>query len=467
MPYIIPNNLLTPTEKVIKPYNCAMLAVEGPQIKGKINMEGLEIPYDSQFTSQMILNESAVNQPILYGFLGNNVTFLMIKADYRPNDPNWEIEADQYIEWYHTGSTVRQMGKLMILTGNSTNRIPQVYLNNPSTSQKVYLEIMVANQAQDDLTITSGLLQEVDFITGLYYNNIISDSVNGGSTALYITDIDDNIQLIIPYDNINTIERTVDGTYTLILGSDSEEKIQLQFLSEFNMLQAHSRISWVLEDPSTRSLTKAVPAIDADPPVISWTTSGSSTGYTSLPWTTGDTITKTYLNEYFITGVTDAVDGDISIYDTQVAIYEANSLVPLDEITSEGQYTLYFTVVDIAGNDNTQTKYAMTDTTPPVIIFNDVATGSTFPMSISNDTTSGTYITTGDTLIYTVDSVTDNVYSGLTITDVGIVISGDTCGGTCSGTTISNTGETLSVTYTLADYVGNIATYVKTMNTIT
>ena len=56
MPYIISNNLLTPADKVIKPYNCAFIAVDGPQIKGKLNMEGLEIPYDSQYTSQMVLS---------------------------------------------------------------------------------------------------------------------------------------------------------------------------------------------------------------------------------------------------------------------------------------------------------------------------------------------------------------------------------------------------------------------------
>jgi len=78
MPYIIPNNLLTPASKVIKPYNCAFIAVDGPQIKGKVNMEGLEIPYDSQYTSQMTLNEEDSDIPIHYGFLGNEVTFVMI-----------------------------------------------------------------------------------------------------------------------------------------------------------------------------------------------------------------------------------------------------------------------------------------------------------------------------------------------------------------------------------------------------
>ena len=566
MPYIISNNLLTPADKVIKPYNCAFIAVDGPQIKGKLNMEGLEIPYDSQYTSQMVLNEEDSDIAIHYGFLGNEVTFVMIRAMYSPNDPNFEIEADQYIKYYFSDepTKIKYMGKLMVLTGNSLKRIPQIYLTNPSTTQKVYLEIFMANQNTTTTTTTN-------VISGLYYNNVVSDTVvysptANGSSALYITDINGDTQTVIPYININTIEITDDGSHTLLIGTDSPEKIQLRFLSDFNMKQAHSRISYVMEDYTTRKLTSTEPPIDSEPPYITWTdTVGTVTGdTTSLP--SGVTLTNDYLIEYYISGLTDSRDGIMSIYAADLVVYEANNLVPMSGITSQGQYTLYFTVQDIAGNDQTYTRYAMLDYTAPTISFKSVATGTTFTMNIENDTTSGTYITTGNTLIYSVDSVSDNVYSGLTITDVvvtfsgntsypittigsytvgyslsdyvgntstytktmnvvsndvtppvitfknvatgttfdmsissgttsgtyittgdtltyavdsvsddvstlsildvGIVISGDTCS-PCSGTTISSTGVTYSITYSLADYVGNIATYNKTMNTIT
>lgn len=459
MPYIIPNNLLTPSEKVIKPYNCSFIAVDGPQIKSKLNMEGLEIPYISQYTSTLVLNEESSDQPVLYGFLGNNITFLMIKATYVPKDPNWAVEADEYIEYYFADnpSQKRYMSKLLVLTGNSAKRIPQIYLTNPSTKNKVYLEVFMANLDQDSLDSTSGTIDNIDYINGLYFNNIISDRVLSGSTSLYITDEDDNTILIIPYENINTIQRLSDGL-TLLIGTDSEEKIKLEFLSAFNMKQAHSRINWVLEDTTNRYLTKTYPNIDADPPTITWTTLGSQTGYTSI--TTGNT---TYLIDTFISGVTDTRDGNISIYDTNVVIYNEGSLVPLSGITTEGQYQLLFTVADIAGNSNTQTKYAMYDVTSPIIKFRNVASGSTFSMSISGNTSSGTYITSGDTLTYTVASVTDNVYSGLTLADVNIVLSGDTC---YPCTSITTSGESYTVIYSLSDYLGNTSTYQKTINTL-
>jgi len=464
MPYIIPNNLLTPADKVIKPYNCAMIAVDGPQIKGKLNMEGLEIPYDSQYTSQMILNEEDSDIAIHYGFLGNEVTFLMIRAMYQPNDPNFEIEADHYIKYYFSDepTKIKYMGKLMILTGNSLKRIPQIYLTNPSTSQKVQLEIFMANQN----TVTES---QSNVISGLYYNNVVSDDVNysptlNGSSALYITDIAGDTQIVIPYLNINTITTTDDGSNTLIIGTDSEQ-IQLKFLSEFNMKQAHSRISWVLEDRTNRKLTSTAPPIDTVAPYITWTitewdsVTGNTmpeTGYTSLP--SGVTLTNVYLKEYYISGITDSRDGIMNINDAELIVYQENNLVPQSGITSQGQYTLYFTVTDIATNTQTYTVNCILDYTPPVITFNTVATGSTFTMNIENDTTSGTYITTGNTLIYSVDSVSDNVYSGLTITDVIITSSGDTYPITTIGS--------YTVDYSLSDYVGNTVYHTKTMNVV-
>jgi hypothetical protein len=279
----------------------------------------------------------------------------MIKASYTPNDPNWEIEADQYIEYYFEDEPDihRYIGKLLILTGNSVKRIPQIYLSNPSSTQKVYLEIFMANQLQDDLDATSDLLQNINIISGLYYNNIISNDLNGtGSTYLIVTDIDNNIQLSIPYININTIELDYDNN-GLIIGNLSEEKIHLRFLSEFNMKQAHSRINWVLEDRDNRNLTNSYPIVDTDYPVITWNFTGGTSGYTYIP--SGDT---QFIIDYFISGVTDNRDGIINKYDINLVIYEDGSLVPLTEITFVGQYTLLFTITDIAGNSHTSTRYA-------------------------------------------------------------------------------------------------------------
>ena len=372
MPYITPNSFYN-SQKIIKPYECAMIVVEGPQLKGKLNLEGLEFTWENFNLAQMVLNPQSVDQPLLYGFLGNNITFLQVIAKYVPKDPMWSIETEQYIEYYFSDdpTKVRTMGQMLLLTGNSTKRIPQIYFNNPSTSNKVYLEILMANLSQDSLT-NPDQFKSNSFFSGLYYNSIISDSINyiiptsTGSTELRIIDIDDNSLIYIPYSNIRTIEKV--DSLSLLIGLDTEEKVKLQFLSEFNTNQANSRINWVLNNQRNRTLTKTVPNIDTTPPVFSWNDvlTGSTTGITNSSGSTvttlymlpsGTTYSQTMLKEIFISGITDNVDGVKSIYDSNVELHIYNDLVPVSGITDIGTYTAIFGVSDLAGNVNTQIKY--------------------------------------------------------------------------------------------------------------
>jgi len=358
MPYIIPNNVMSPEKKIIKPYDCSFIAVDGPQIKGKIDLTGLELLYENQYTTQVVLNESDKDIPVHYGFLGDKITFLLIRAIYKPSDTNFAIETDQYIEYYFSDdTTIKYMGQLMILTGNSIKRISKLYLNNPSSEQKVYLEIFAANQYQSNIDADTLLSTSNNIFHNLYYNNIISDNYNNGSTMLYITDDNGNVKLSLPYDNIKTITRDNDNK-TLLIGTDSPEKIKLNFLSDFNMCQAHSRISWVLEDKNNRRLTINNPSLDNVAPIINWTLSGSTTGIT---YDSGNTIlSKINIIDLFVSGITDNRDGIMDKYDLELNIYQENNIVPLDNILfNDGPYlyTLYFIVKDIACNYIKYTKY--------------------------------------------------------------------------------------------------------------
>jgi hypothetical protein len=338
-------------------------------MKGKLNLEGLEIRYDSFYLSQLVLNPSSSDQPLMYGFLGENVTFLMVRAKYLPSDPNWAIETDQYIEYYFKDdpSQVRNMSQLMILTGNSTKRISQIFFNNPNQTYKVYIEVLMANLPQNNLTNTNQFTQNSVY-SGLYWNSITSDSVNyilpttTGSTELKILDITGNTVCVIPYDNIRTILKV--GSTVLLIGLDTEEKIKLEFLSEFNCNQANSRINWVLEDRRRRVLTTILPDIDISAPVITWNNvlTGSTTGITSgttvlymLP--SGVTYDSTSIKEIFIYSIIDTVDGSKSIYDAEIEMLELNDFVPKITISDVGIYTVTFRTRDIANNINTQQLY--------------------------------------------------------------------------------------------------------------
>ena len=367
MPYIQPNILLTPTEKLIKPYECSFIVIEGPNLKGKLNLEGLEIKYDSFYLSQLTLNESAKDQPLVYGFLGSDITFLMIRAKYMPLDPYWQVETEQYIEYYFNDnpSEIRTMGQLMVMSGNSVKRISQMFLNNPSSVYKVQIEVLMANLPQSSIANPNQYNQN-SFISGLYYNSIISNQVISsitGSTELKILDIDSVPVMIIPYSNIRTIVKI--DSKTLLIGNDTEEKIKLEFLSEYNCDQANSRINWVLESPSTRVLTKSSPSPDNDGPVILWDTSvstGTTTGVTTgtielylLP--SGVTYSITGLTDMLVSGVTDNRDGTIDKTSISLVVKPLYDLVPLTGVTEIGIYELTFDVKDLANNNVTYIKY--------------------------------------------------------------------------------------------------------------
>ena len=101
MTTITPNSLLNPTEKTIKNWNCSFIATEGPNILDKLSLEDLAIPYESQYRSRIILKAGENDQPLIYGFIGAAVTFLMIKVTYDSvNDPYYKYEQEKCIASY-------------------------------------------------------------------------------------------------------------------------------------------------------------------------------------------------------------------------------------------------------------------------------------------------------------------------------------------------------------------------------
>jgi len=134
MTTIVPNDLLNPTEKTIKNWNCSFIAVEGPNVLDKLSLEDLAIPYESQYRSRVVLKAGETDQPLIYGFIGKAVTFLMVKVTYdSENDPYYQYEEEKYnITYYFENDPVlRPLGRLLIMTGSADNKIPQIYFNNP------------------------------------------------------------------------------------------------------------------------------------------------------------------------------------------------------------------------------------------------------------------------------------------------------------------------------------------------
>ena len=193
MTKIVPNDLLQPTEKTIKNWNCSFIAVEGPNIADKLSLEDLEIPYESQYRARIILKAGETDVPLLYGFIGKAVTFLMVKVTYDSvNDPYYKYEQENYnITYYLENDPVlRPLGRLMILTGSAQEKIPQVYLNNP-VGYDVVLDVLHATVDTEYSGNTSaglglGDLSDV-ILSGLTSGSSGSSGTNGTSGSSGIT----------------------------------------------------------------------------------------------------------------------------------------------------------------------------------------------------------------------------------------------------------------------------------------
>ena len=159
MTKIVPNDLLNPTEKTIKNWNCSFIAVEGPNILDKMSLEDLAIPYESQYRSRIVLRAGDTDQPLLYGFIGKAVTFLMIKVTYdSENDPYYKYEQEKYnINYYFENDPIiKPLNRLMIMTGSVDEKIPQIYLNNP-LDYDVVLDVLHATiDSEYDASGTTG-----------------------------------------------------------------------------------------------------------------------------------------------------------------------------------------------------------------------------------------------------------------------------------------------------------------------
>lgn len=127
----------------IKVANGSLLAIEGSNIVEKLLLSDLRMPYKQLLKGRIILKAGQEDFLLNHLGLGDNATFLAIKVTY---DPKSVIEEDNYVQWsfYDDVERINTIAQLMILTGNSSNRIPQLWLTNPNSKYPVTLDVMVA-----------------------------------------------------------------------------------------------------------------------------------------------------------------------------------------------------------------------------------------------------------------------------------------------------------------------------------
>lgn len=219
MAKIVPNDLLKPTEKTIKNWNCSFIAVEGPNIADKLSLEDLAIPYESQYRARIVLKAGDTDQPLIYGFIGKAVTFLMVKVTYDSvNDPYYQYEQEKYniTYYFEDDPTPRPLGRLMIMTGSIDEKIPQIYLSN-NLDYDVVLDVLHAtvDSEYSDSGVTYHPRLNITNIATTYTGSTSDEYIRCSGT----TDSGSTYTIVLPSatgtGNLLTIKNIETGTITV------------------------------------------------------------------------------------------------------------------------------------------------------------------------------------------------------------------------------------------------------------
>ena len=351
------NSIFGTSQQYIKYYNNSLVAVEGPNMVEKLPLDVVQMPYKQILRSRIILKAGQINY--LFNYLGfsDNATFLTMVAQYDAKSLN---QGQNYVTWSFIDSPTSEFffSQVMTLSGTADKRLPLMYLTNPSATYSVTINAMVASVddafeyfSTGDVTVTN--MKFTDIITRVAGSSIdiLSASVSVATVNLA---------------EISSITRTGNE---LILAMQTNN-IYLNFIDEYNTLQAFSRLNWLLASP-TNDTTNLNPPEDSIAPILyfepsvmfgtySNIDSSTSSIYTygltfsgptfSLSSFTASIITKSYIIQQIVGTCSDNRDGIISLGDSNISILSTTGSV-IDYIHTPGYpYYISFILSDIAGN---------------------------------------------------------------------------------------------------------------------
>jgi len=360
------NSLFGGNNQYIKFQGGDIIAVDGSNTVERLITSNLRIPYNQTLKSRVVLKPGQVNYLLNHLGLGDNATFLAIKASYDASSVN---EEDNYILWNYSDNFNAQfpMDDVMILTGNSEHRIKQLYLTNPNPNYSVKLDILVASIDDEYSYFNDPTGQMGTSFTGLVSDDIISFVID---ESMVINDSEGSAMVYIQLSNINSITRS--GTMVTI-DDDSAGTIILVFTSEEEAAQAHSKINYTLSNSNVNLTTLSK---DTTSPVVEWNPRVGATGSfiefngatAGVPYDTDDGLTfstsfsfssyvssgvvsKSQLIDLLIGTVSDDRDGSMVVTASSINLRTSTQSSELDNISGTGSYIMTLNISDLALND--------------------------------------------------------------------------------------------------------------------
>lgn len=335
---IFSNTIFKSVNKFIKFGKNNVTIQDGATVLETLNLCDVKINYKQYQKTKVTIPANTENYLLSFPMLGVKSTFIAIKAVYKNKN-----KSNNYLKWIFNGSMdpKRTMTSIMVLTGTSSNPIPNIFLDNLSNCS-VDLEIIISGTDNDFLSDINAFI----YLDNLEFTNIKTfNETNSGILAFY----NKNNELVTTTDVSNIINfYKIPGKNRIVIDETSQNNIILDFKDLNETLQALSALNWLLLDPINRSLPKTA---DIDPPVITLIANNLNIDLSNYPTST---FTKADLIASVIDNIIDNVDGPILPIPQNIKFFDSNNIEILT-INNIGNYTAEINVSDIAGNVATET----------------------------------------------------------------------------------------------------------------
>jgi len=361
-------------DKIIKFSNSSIVAIEGANTVETQLLSSLAIKYSQISRARVTLRPGQADYLLNYGGLGDGISFISIVATY---DTKSKIEADNYVQYafYNDLTRLRSFCEIMVLTGNSTNLIPQIYLTNPNGNYPVMLDILVASKSDQYNPFVDIINQTGTSFVGLSYSSIKTHVIND---SIKVVDSQNRPLIYLQLANINSVERT---GLILTIDDQSRGEVFLKFGDTYSVNQGFSLINYILENPNVNTNTLS-PLTDDIAPIVyfynqvvgtssyiefngatagPYNTSLGNTFSTSMSLGTFGTISNNLLVDVLVGSVSDARDGLFTITGSNLVITKDSAVYT--SITASGTYSVEFTnIKDLAENSISGVKLTLTIT---------------------------------------------------------------------------------------------------------
>jgi len=353
----------------IKFGNGEFVAIEGSGIFDRLNFSDMRAPYKQLLKSRVVLKEGQTNYLLNHLGLGDNATFLAIKATYDQKSVNPDNNFVNYT-YYDNPAISHAFAQMLVLTGNGTNRIPQLYLTNPNENYKVILDVMIGIIDDNYSFFNDTVNQSATSFVNLEYTDIKSHIIG---ESIKVVDTSGSALIYLLLVNINSIEKT---STILTIDDNSLGTIFLSFKTEYDAFQALSLLNYVLENPSVDIDAISPISDDIDPTIYFYSTAGVTGSYiefngatSGVPYNTSDGFTfstsislstwgtvsgsfsyfnKQHLIDLLVDYVDDNRDGSLQLQTSNIILTGTAGVI--ETINQIGTYSLSFDFSDIAHN---------------------------------------------------------------------------------------------------------------------